>query len=47
MTWQWPTFSIGWLVAFVVLVFIWAAFAFGRVDLPYALVGSALCAVRL
>lgn len=48
MTWERVTGSgIGWVIAIVVLVFVWAAFAFGRIDLPLAFVVSAICAVRL
>lgn len=47
MTWTGPTLSIGFCLAFVILVFLWAGFVFGRVDLPVALIGSSICAVRL
>ena len=39
--------AVGWWLALVILVAIWLAFAFGRVDLPLAFVVSAICAIRL
>jgi hypothetical protein len=48
MTWERITGSgIGWVLAVVILVFAWAAFAFGKMELPTAFVVSAICAVRL
>ena len=47
MTWTAPTFSVGWLLALVVLICVWAGFLFGRIDLPVAFAVSAICSVRL
>lgn len=49
MTWEWkaPTFSIGWLIALVVLI---AAVMLGVMDLlpkEWVLAIAALCAIRL
>ena len=39
--------GLGFWIAAVILICVWAGFLFGRIDLPLAFVVSAICAVRL
>jgi hypothetical protein len=47
ITWKNPEAGVGWIIALVILICVWAGFMFGRIDLPLAFVVSAICAVRL
>jgi hypothetical protein len=40
-------FALGWFLALVIIIAVWLGVAFGRVDIPVALLVSAVCAVRL
>lgn len=49
MPWKWeaPTFSVGWLIALVVMIAVLMAWGFGRADMPLVFVVAAICALRL